>query len=115
MSVYAQLLNAFRSRHIGHWLYISIPKRNEVEHKVRFLLSENGYHGSVSTRAFYSDKNHFSDELVNEYCNYGFLPTLFKGDRGSRIRLMIIDIVFWAETRSDEPVYVLVISKDIKT
>ncbi|CAN7129094.1 unnamed protein product [Brassica rapa subsp. narinosa] len=39
-------------------------------------------------------KNHFSDELVNEYCNYGFLPTLFKGDRGSRIRLMIIDIVF---------------------
>ncbi|CAG7903380.1 unnamed protein product [Brassica rapa] len=57
-------------------------------------------------------KNHFSDELVNEYCNYGFLPTLFKGDRGSRIRLMIIDFVCWAETRSDEPVYVLVISKD---
>ncbi|CAN6936582.1 unnamed protein product, partial [Brassica oleracea] len=34
------------------------------------------------------------------------------GDRGSRIRMMITDIVFWAETRSDEPVYVLVISKD---
>ncbi|KAF2608464.1 hypothetical protein F2Q68_00045448 [Brassica cretica] len=55
--------------------HISIPKPNEVEHKVRFLLSENG-------------------------------------DRGSRIRMMIRDIVFWAETRSDEPVYVLVISKD---
>lgn len=48
--------------------HISIPKPNEVEYKVRFLLSENGYHGSVSTRAFYSDKNHFSDELANEYC-----------------------------------------------
>ncbi|WZZ05733.1 hypothetical protein YC2023_091654 [Brassica napus] len=57
-----------------------IESGSSVEHKVRFLLSENGYHGSVSTRAFYSDKNHFSDELVNEYCNYGFLPTLFKGE-----------------------------------
>lgn len=34
------------------------------------------------------------------------------GDRGSRIRMMLVDMVFWVEARSNEPVYVLVISKD---
>ncbi|KAJ4881513.1 Uncharacterized protein Rs2_38568 [Raphanus sativus] len=69
----------------------------------------------VSTSAFYSDKNQFSDERLQEYCNYGIIPILLRGDRGSRIRMMLIDIIFWAQTCSDEsnePLYVLVISKD---
>ncbi|KAL0724276.1 hypothetical protein Bca4012_038875 [Brassica carinata] len=34
------------------------------------------------------------------------------GDRGSRIRKMLLDILFWTKNHRNEPVYVLVISKD---
>ncbi|CAG7903896.1 unnamed protein product [Brassica rapa] len=91
---------------------IAIPEANEIQEKVRFHLRQEGYHGMVSTKAFYSDKNQFSDKQAEEYCNYGMKPIFLRGDRGSRIRMMLVDMVFWVETRSNEPVYVLVISKD---
>lgn len=62
---------------------IPIPEPNEIQEKVRIHLRQEGYHGMVSTKAFYSDKNQFSDKQAEEYCNYGMKPILLRGEFNS--------------------------------